>query len=140
MQKLDGRVAVVTGAASGIGLALARRFGEEGMRVVLSDVEEASLKEATQTLVGEGHRAIGVPCDVRTQEAVDALRDAALAEFGAVHVVCNNAGVARAPGGGPMWEPLAIAIIFGLAFSTVLTLGFIPVIYSLLFRIRYDDV
>ena len=104
MQKLDGRVAVVTGAASGIGLALARRFGEEGMRVVLSDVEEASLNRATQALVTEGHRAVGVPCDVRTQEAVDALRDAALEEFGAVHLVCNNAGVARAPGGGPMWE------------------------------------
>ena len=104
MKQLKGRVAVVTGAASGIGLALARRFGEEGMQVVLSDVEEAALAKATQTLVDAGHRAIGVPCDVRFQESVDALRDATLKEFGAVHVVCNNAGVARAPGGGPMWE------------------------------------
>lgn len=104
MQQLSGRVAVVTGAASGIGFALARRFGEEGMRVVLSDVEEGSLKQATQLLLDAGHCAIGVPCDVRFQESVDALRDAALAEFGAVHLVCNNAGVARAPGGGPMWE------------------------------------
>ena len=104
MQQLRGRVAVVTGAASGIGLALARRFGEEGMKVVLSDVEEASLARATQALVEAGHRAIGVRCDVRFQEAVDALRDATLAEFGAVHVVCNNAGVARAPGGGSMWR------------------------------------
>jgi NAD(P)-dependent dehydrogenase (short-subunit alcohol dehydrogenase family) len=55
-------------------------------------------------LVNEGHEAIGVPCDVRFQESVDKLRDAALKEYGAVHVVCNNAGVARAPGGGPMWE------------------------------------
>ncbi len=104
MQQLSGRVAVVTGAASGIGLALARRFCEEGMQVVLSDVEEASLAKATQALVEAGHRVIGVPCDVRFQEAVDALRDATLSEFGAVHVVCNNAGVARAPGGGPMWQ------------------------------------
>ena len=104
MEQLSGRVAVVTGAASGVGLALARRFGEEGMKVVLSDVEEGSLAKATQALVDEGHRAIGVPCDVRFPDAVDALRDAALSEFGAVHVVCNNAGVARAPGGGYMWD------------------------------------
>ena len=104
MQQLRGRVAVVTGAASGIGLALARRFGEEGMQVVLSDVEESALARTTQALVDEGHRAIGIPCDVRFPEAVDALRDAALSEFGGVHVVCNNAGVARAPGGGAMWD------------------------------------
>ena len=104
MQQLSGRVAVVTGAASGIGLAMAQRFGAEGMKVVLSDVEETALAEATQTLTQAGVPAIGVPCDVRFQESVDALRDATLKEFGAVHVVCNNAGVARAPGGGYMWE------------------------------------
>ena len=104
MQQLSGRVAVVTGAASGIGLAMARRFGEEGMSVVLSDVEESALAKAVATLEGEGHRATGVRCDVRSQQSVDDLRDAALKEFGAVHVVCNNAGVARAPGGGYMWE------------------------------------
>jgi NAD(P)-dependent dehydrogenase (short-subunit alcohol dehydrogenase family) len=104
MQQLTGRVAVVTGAASGIGLALARRFGEEGMKVVLADVEEGALASAVASLEGKGHRAIGVRCDVRHQESVDDLRDAALKEFGAVHVVCNNAGVARAPGGGPMWS------------------------------------
>lgn len=104
MQQLSGRVAVVTGAASGIGLALARRFAEEGMKVVLSDVEKAALDRATGSLVTRGHRAIGVACDVRFPEQVDALRDAALDAFGAVHVVCNNAGVARAPGGGAMWE------------------------------------
>jgi NAD(P)-dependent dehydrogenase (short-subunit alcohol dehydrogenase family) len=104
MQQLTGRVAVVTGAASGIGLALARRFGEEGMKVVLADVEEGALASAVASLEAKGHRAIGVRCDVRHQESVDDLRDAALKEFGAVHVVCNNAGVARAPGGGPMWS------------------------------------
>ena len=104
MQELRGRVAVVTGAASGIGLAMARRFGEEGMKVVLSDVEEEALASAVKALEGEGHRVAGARCDVRFQESVDDLRDAALKEFGAVHVVCNNAGVARAPGGGYMWE------------------------------------
>ena len=60
MQELRGRVAVVTGAASGIGLAMARRFGEEGMKVVLSDVEEQALADATKTLESEGHRVLGV--------------------------------------------------------------------------------
>jgi NAD(P)-dependent dehydrogenase (short-subunit alcohol dehydrogenase family) len=104
MQQLDGRVAVVTGAASGIGLALARRFGAEGMKVVLSDVEETRLAERAARLEAEGLRVLAVPCDVRFQSSVDDLRDAALKEFGAVHLVCNNAGVARAPGGGYMWE------------------------------------
>jgi NAD(P)-dependent dehydrogenase (short-subunit alcohol dehydrogenase family) len=104
MQQLSGRVAVVTGAASGIGLAMARRFCEEGMKVVLSDVEESALADATKTLESEGHRVVGVRCDVRSQQSVDELRDATLKEFGKVHVVCNNAGVARAPGGGFMWE------------------------------------
>lgn len=104
MQELSGRVAVVTGAASGIGLAMARRFGEEGMSVVVSDVEETRLAASARTLADEGHRVLGVACDVRFQESVDGLRDAALKEFGAVHLVCNNAGVARAPGGGYMWE------------------------------------
>jgi NAD(P)-dependent dehydrogenase (short-subunit alcohol dehydrogenase family) len=104
MQQLDGRVAVVTGAASGIGFALARRFAEEGMKVVLSDVEEAKAVESASALEAEGHRVLPVPCDVRVQASVDDVRDAALKEFGAIHVVCNNAGVARAPGGGYMWE------------------------------------
>jgi NAD(P)-dependent dehydrogenase (short-subunit alcohol dehydrogenase family) len=105
MQKLEGRVAVVTGAASGIGLALARRFAEERMKVVLADVEKPALERAVKALEGEGHAGVlGVPCDVRFQESVQSVADAALAAFGAVHVVCNNAGVARAPGGGCMWE------------------------------------
>ena len=97
-----GRVAVVTGAASGIGLGLAERFAAEGMRVVMADVEEPALAKAAAELTGAGASVLPVLTDVSDRAAVDALRDAALSAFGAVHVVCNNAGV-----GGPhrpLWE------------------------------------
>jgi NAD(P)-dependent dehydrogenase (short-subunit alcohol dehydrogenase family) len=97
-----GRVAVITGAASGIGLGLAGRFAAEGMRVVMADVEEPALTKAAAGLAEAGASVLPVLTDVSDRAAVDALRDAALAAFGAVHVVCNNAGV----GGphGPLWE------------------------------------
>ena len=96
MRRLDGRVAVVTGAASGIGRALAARFAAEGMRCVLADVEEDTLKAAVDDLRQSGAAAVGVRTDVSSAADVRALADAAVAEFGAVHVLCNNAGV----GGG----------------------------------------
>ena len=96
MRRLDGRVAVVTGAASGIGRALAGRFAAEGMRCVLADVEESALQTAVADLRRGGATAVGVRTDVSSAADVQALADAALAEFGAVHVLCNNAGV----GGG----------------------------------------
>ena len=97
-----GRVAVVTGAASGIGLGLSERFAAEGMHVVMADVEEPALAKAAAELAGTGASVLPVATDVSDRTAVDALRDAALSAFGAVHVVCNNAGV----GGphGPLWE------------------------------------
>jgi len=97
-----GRVAVVTGAASGIGLALAERFAAEGMRVVMADVEEPALSKAAAELAGTGAAVLPVVTDVADRAAVDALRDAALSAFGAVHVVCNNAGVGGSH--GPLWE------------------------------------
>lgn len=98
MEQLDGRVAVVTGGASGIGRALARRFVADGMRVVLADVEVEPLAETVAELQAGGAAAVGVETDVAVAAEVEAVRDRALAEFGAVHVVCNNAGV----GGGSM--------------------------------------
>ena len=97
-----GRVAVVTGAASGIGFGLAERFAAEGMHVVMADVEEPALSKAAATLAESGASVLPVVTDVADLSAVEALRDAALSQFGAVHVVCNNAGV----GGphGPLWE------------------------------------
>jgi NAD(P)-dependent dehydrogenase (short-subunit alcohol dehydrogenase family) len=96
VRRLSGRVAVITGAASGIGRAMAGRFAAEGMRVVLADVEEAALDLAVSGLRDAGAAAVGVRTDVSQAADVQALADRALSEFGAVHVLCNNAGV----GGG----------------------------------------
>ena len=93
METLDGRVAVVTGAASGIGFAVAERLVDEGMKVALADIEEAKLAEATAALADRGGEVIGVPTDVRHEDAIQALADATVEAFGAVHVVHNNAGV-----------------------------------------------
>ncbi len=100
MDNLNGRVAVITGAASGIGLAMAHRFAAEGMRLVLSDVEAPALEMAMAGLPA-GTEAVSTVCDVSKAEQVEALREFALSSFGSVHLVCNNAGVG---GGGPMTE------------------------------------
>ena len=97
MNDLDGRVAVITGAASGIGLAMAHAFGAEGMRLVLADIEAPALEAAVAELDDSIER-LAVVCDVSKADDIEALRAAALDAFGSVHVVCNNAGVG---GGGP---------------------------------------
>jgi NAD(P)-dependent dehydrogenase (short-subunit alcohol dehydrogenase family) len=92
----EGRVAVVTGAASGIGFATAARFAQEGMRVVLADIERDSLEAAVSKLRGQGHEVLGVPTDVSEWDAIQHLADQTLDAFGQVNVVHNNAGVVRA--------------------------------------------
>lgn len=101
MQDFAGKVAVVTGGASGIGLALARAFTGNGMKVVLGDVEAPALDDAVAELRGDGAEVVGVVTDVSDAAQVQALADTAVAEFGAIHVACNNAGVG---GGGLSWE------------------------------------
>jgi NAD(P)-dependent dehydrogenase (short-subunit alcohol dehydrogenase family) len=101
MEELAGKVAVITGAASGIGRALTDAFAAEGMHVVMADVEEEALATAAKA-VGEGDtKVLAVRTDVSKGEDVDALAARCLEEFGAVHVVCNNAGVGS---GGTIWE------------------------------------
>jgi NAD(P)-dependent dehydrogenase (short-subunit alcohol dehydrogenase family) len=93
MPGLVGRVAVVTGAASGIGRALAMALGAAGCDVVLADVEKIALDDALDEIRAQGSSAIAVPCDVRSEDDMDALRDQAHAQFGPVDIVCLNAGV-----------------------------------------------
>ena len=93
MKTLSGRTAVVTGGASGIGLALARRFAREGMKIAIADVEQHALDEAVDDLSAMDVEVIGVATDVRDLSAVQALADTVISTFGAVHLVCNNAGV-----------------------------------------------
>jgi NAD(P)-dependent dehydrogenase (short-subunit alcohol dehydrogenase family) len=105
MERLTGRVAVVTGAASGIGRALAETFGREGMKVVLADVEADALAATARALEQRGVAVLAVETDVTKQESVDRLAQRTLDAFGGVHVVCNNAGVFA---GGLCWsQPLA---------------------------------
>ncbi len=101
MKTFADRVAVVTGAASGLGRELALRFAREGMKVALADVDAAPLARTEAELEATGAATIAVRCDVSSGADVEALAARTLGAFGAVHVVCNNAGVAPL---GVVWE------------------------------------
>lgn len=101
MRDLADRIAVVTGAAGGIGLAMTERFIAAGMSVVMADIEEETLSREATRLESGGASVLGVLTDVRDPDAVTSLREQALSVYGSVHVLCNNAGVAP---GGPMAE------------------------------------
>jgi NAD(P)-dependent dehydrogenase (short-subunit alcohol dehydrogenase family) len=94
MREFEGKVAVVTGAASGMGKAFAERFALAGMKVVLADVEAAALERVEREFRQREFDALGVLADVSQPEAIEALAQRALDAYGKVHIVCNNAGVA----------------------------------------------
>ena len=126
MQDFTDKVAVVTGAASGIGLGVTERFLAEGMNVVLADVEKESLDREVSRLTAAGGRVLGVLCDVRDAGSVEELARQTLSHFGGVHVVFNNAGVAPA---GPMldttpqdWRWIVEVNVLGVAYG-VTTFG-----------------
>jgi NAD(P)-dependent dehydrogenase (short-subunit alcohol dehydrogenase family) len=104
MELTPGKVAVVTGAASGIGFALAERFARAGLDIVLADVEQAALEAAEEQIAKLGVNTLAVGTDVSDEASVQALAAATVERFGAVHVVCNNAGVENAadPWFGPI--------------------------------------
>ena len=101
MKRFAGRVAVVTGAGSGLGRELALRFAREGMKLALADVDAAALAKTETDLKAAGTAAIAVRCDVSNGADVEALAARTIDAFGAVHVVCNNAGIAPL---GVVWE------------------------------------
>lgn len=103
MHDFSGRVAVVTGGAGGVGRALGERFAAEGMKVVLADVLAGPLEQTTAELRGAGHEVTGIVTDVTDFASVQHLADAAYTAHGAVHVLCNNAGIG-AGAEGKIWD------------------------------------
>jgi NAD(P)-dependent dehydrogenase (short-subunit alcohol dehydrogenase family) len=97
MDDFKGRTAVVTGAGSGIGRSIALALAREGVNVVVSDIEEANARKVSDEVIALGARSIAVKTDVASLEQVQALANAAYAEFGDVDILCNNAGVAFRP-------------------------------------------
>src|SRR5450756_3002568 len=101
MKNFHGKVAVITGGASGLGRAMADRFAREGMSIVLADIEPDALAKAETEMKAAGAKVIGVRTDVSKAAEVEALAQKTLAAFGAVHLLANNAGVAE---GGNVWD------------------------------------
>jgi NAD(P)-dependent dehydrogenase (short-subunit alcohol dehydrogenase family) len=129
MKSFEGKTAVVTGAASGIGLATAKAFAAEGMNVVLADIEEPALGNAEKELAEAGHDVMAVRTDVSRWEDVEQLASRTVERFGAVHVVHNNAGVVL---GGPVeklsiedWEWVIGIDLWGVIYGVK---AFVPLI------------
>ena len=102
METFEGKTAVVTGGASGLGLAMAQRFAEAGMNIVIGDIEAEPLAMAEAAISAKGVKVLPRRTDVAKAGEVEALAEAAYRQFGAVHVLCNNAGIGGSP--GAVWE------------------------------------
>ena len=131
MKELKGKVAFITGGAAGIGLAMARAFGREGMSVMLADIEPATLAAAVEELRASQIKAEGVVCDVTSRDSLRAAALETIAKFGKVHMVCNNAGVGS---GGPLgtvpakdWDWVLDVNLMGVVHGTEI---FAPLILS----------
>lgn len=97
MKEFAGRTAFVTGAAQGIGFAIARALAREGVNLALADIDDAALQKAVDEIEGLGARAVAIPVDVSDAAAMAGAADKVQAAFGKLHVLINNAGVAQAP-------------------------------------------
>ncbi|MEM7219486.1 MAG: SDR family NAD(P)-dependent oxidoreductase [Pseudomonadota bacterium] len=93
MKTFQDRIAVITGGASGIGLGMAHAFAARGMHILLADLHEDALDAAVESVRSHGVNVAGQTCNVADRDSVQALAERAVAEFGAVHVLCNNAGI-----------------------------------------------
>lgn len=131
MKDFRGRTAFVTGGASGIGLSMARAFGRAGMNVVLADVDDKAARDATERLAAEQIKAVPVHCDVGERASVREAALEAIAAFGKVHVVCNNAGVAVGGQLGTVrdrdWDWIVDVNLKGVVYGTE---TFVPLIKS----------
>ena len=104
MKKFEGKTAVITGAASGIGKALAEKFANEKMQVVLADIEEEVLEKTVENLRQYQYRVIGIKTDVLVEDSITELFAKAKEEYGNIHILCNNAGIGANSGTKAIWE------------------------------------
>jgi NAD(P)-dependent dehydrogenase (short-subunit alcohol dehydrogenase family) len=133
MRDIEGKTAVVTGGANGIGLAMGRHFAQAGMRVMLADIQPAALEAAVGGLRAEGLDVSGCPTDVTKLESVEHLASETVNTFGAVHLVCNNAGIG--PGGQTLlweyepvdWRWCVDVNVFGIAWGIK---AFVPIMLA----------
>ncbi len=130
MDQFDGRVAFITGGASGIGLGIAKALGAQGMKLVLADIEQAALDGAVAHFEAQGVPVTGVVCDVAQKASVDAAADHAIATFDKIHVLCNNAGVSPS---GPIEETTAGDWEWGIGVNLM---GVVHGIQSIVPRIK----
>ena len=104
MNEFEGKTAVITGAASGIGYALAEKFAQEKMNIVLADIEQEAVDRAVKKISDHGVEVSGLKIDVMDKDAVSYLAEESIKDFGNIHILCNNAGVASTVRGDGIWD------------------------------------